>query len=145
MSNQISLYSLHYAEASNELARPISALLRPGNTTSFKEISQRWRAIGNTVSNLTGPRFEFLTSRSRDERVAARPAGRYIKTCSKLKKPSLKGYTIFYDETLVVAVMANRNWQYVFTFLLVKPGSLFWCLVIPRSSKKMLNHDKTAR
>ena len=30
---------------------------------------QRWRAVGNTVSDLTGPRFEPLTSRSRDERV----------------------------------------------------------------------------
>ena len=36
---------------------------------------QRWRAFGNAVSNLTGSRFETQTSRSRDERVTARPTG----------------------------------------------------------------------
>ena len=40
-----------------------------------KKMSQRWRAVGNTVSDLTGPRFEPQTSRSRDERVTARPTG----------------------------------------------------------------------
>ena len=39
-------------------------------------MSQRRRAVGNTVSDLTGPRFEPQTSRSRDERVTARPTGR---------------------------------------------------------------------
>ena len=38
---------------------------------------QRWRAVGNTVSDLTGPRFEPQTPRSRDERVTARPTGRF--------------------------------------------------------------------
>ena len=32
---------------------------------------QRWRAVGNTMSDL----FEPQNSRSRDERVAARPTG----------------------------------------------------------------------
>ena len=63
-------------QACNEFAGPISASLRPGNTAPFEEMSQRWRAIGNTVSDLTGPRFEPQTSRSRDERVTARPTGR---------------------------------------------------------------------
>ena len=27
-------------------------------TTFYEEISQRWRAVGNTVFDLTGPRFE---------------------------------------------------------------------------------------
>ena len=49
------------------------------NTAPFEEMSQRWRAVGNTVSDLTGPRFERQTSRSRDERVTARPIGRYLK------------------------------------------------------------------
>ena len=75
--SNLSLYSLDYAEACNELAGPISASLRPGNTAPFEEMSQRWQAVGNTVSNLTGPRFEPQTSRSRDERVTARPTGRY--------------------------------------------------------------------
>ena len=74
--SNLSLYSLDYAEACNELAGPISASLRPGNTAPFEEMSQRWRAVGNTASDLTGPRFEPQTSRSRDERVTARPTGR---------------------------------------------------------------------
>ena len=74
----LSLYSLYYAEAWNELAGPISASLRPGNAAPFEEMSQRWRAVGNTVSDLTGLRFEPQTSRSRDERVTARPTGRSI-------------------------------------------------------------------
>ena len=35
-------------------------------------MSQRWQAVGNTVSDLTGPRFEPQTFHSRDERVTAR-------------------------------------------------------------------------
>ena len=117
-SNQIksnlSLYSLYYAEACNELAGPISASLRPGNTAPFEEMasptlklslpiffslsqniksnfrlyslydaetcnklrgpsrviapaantvpfqdmSQYWRAVGNTVFDLTGPTYK---------------------------------------------------------------------------------------
>ena len=81
----LSLYSLQYAEACNELAGPISASLHPGNTAPFEEISQRWRAVGNTESDLTGPRFEPQTSRSRDERVTARPYPRAL-----CKIPSLE-------------------------------------------------------
>ena len=78
IKSNLSLYSLDYAEACNELAGPISASLRPGNTAPFEEMAQRWRAVGNTVSDLTGPRFEPQTSRSRDERVTARPTGRIL-------------------------------------------------------------------
>ena len=38
---------MQYAEACNELALPISASLHLGNATSFEEMSQRWRAVGN--------------------------------------------------------------------------------------------------
>ena len=38
----------------------------------FEEILQRWRAVGNTMSDLTGPRFEPLSSCSRNEHVTAR-------------------------------------------------------------------------
>ena len=78
LKSNLSLYSLYYAEACNELAGLISASLRPGNTASFEEMSQRWRAVGNTVSDLTDPRFETQVSRSRDERVTARPTGRFM-------------------------------------------------------------------
>ena len=47
-------------------------VIAPGNTASFEEILQRWRAVGNTVSDLTSPRFEPQTSRSKDECVTAR-------------------------------------------------------------------------
>ena len=55
-SNQLnlSLYSLYYAEACNEFVWPTSASLRPGNTASFEEMSQRWQAFGSTVFDLTG-------------------------------------------------------------------------------------------
>ena len=46
-----------------------------GNTASFEEKLQRWRAVGNTVFDLTSSRYEAQASRSRDERVTARPTG----------------------------------------------------------------------
>ena len=49
-----------------------------GNTAPFEKMSQRWRAVGNTVFDLTSQRFEPRTSRFRDERVTARPTGRKI-------------------------------------------------------------------
>ena len=68
-----------------------------GNTAPFEESLQRWRAISNTVQDLTGPRFEPLTFRSRDECVTARPTGRFFvfftsitfgrRNAAKKKKP----------------------------------------------------------
>ena len=68
---------MHYAEACNELAGLISASLRPGNRVLFKDMLQRWRAVGNTVSGLTSPRFEPQTSRFKNEPITARPTGGY--------------------------------------------------------------------
>ena len=48
--------------------------MRPGNIAPY-EMLQRWRAVGNTESDLTSRRFGPQTSRSRDERVIARPTG----------------------------------------------------------------------
>ena len=75
LSNQsnLSLYSLYYAEACNEFAGPICALLRPGSTALFEERLQQWRAVCNTVSNFTSPRFEPQTYRSKDESVITQP------------------------------------------------------------------------
>ena len=56
-----------------------------GNTAPFEEMLQRWRVVGNTVSDLTGPRFEPQTSRYRDERVTARHETNISET-RKLKK-----------------------------------------------------------
>ena len=69
--------SQYYAEACNEFAGPISVSLRPGNTALFEEMLQRWRAVGNTAPNLTGPRFESETFRSIDKRVTDRPPDLY--------------------------------------------------------------------
>ena len=74
-------YIFHYILAAlrqecNKFAGPISASLRPGNTAPLEEMLQRWRVVGNTVSDLTGPRFEPQIFRSRDERVTARTTGR---------------------------------------------------------------------
>ena len=59
--SNLSSYSLYYAEK---------------KTAPIEEMPQRYGVVGNTVSDLTGPRFEPQTSRSRDERVTARPTGR---------------------------------------------------------------------
>ena len=75
--SNLSLYSPYYAEACDELSGPISALLRPENSAPIEEILQRWRAVGKTVSDLTGTKFKPQTFCSRDERVTARPTGRY--------------------------------------------------------------------
>ena len=55
-----SLYSRHYSEACNEWQDP-SRGLEPGQH-SFEETSQRWRAVGYTLSDLTGPGIEPRTS-----------------------------------------------------------------------------------
>ena len=47
------------------------------DTASFEEISQRWRAVGNTLFHLTGLSYEPRTSHFCDERVTARQTGRY--------------------------------------------------------------------
>ena len=61
MKLNFSVYSLHYAEACCELAEPISASLRPGNTAPFEEMLQRWRAVDNTVFDLTRGGVEDIT------------------------------------------------------------------------------------
>ena len=52
IKSNLSVYSLYYAEACNESAEPISASLRQGDTAFFEKMSQRWGAVGKTVSNL---------------------------------------------------------------------------------------------
>ena len=51
-------------------------------------MSQRWRAVRNTVLNLTGSRFESQTC-SRNERVTARPTGRF-NVCKLLQNINAK-------------------------------------------------------
>ena len=90
--SNLSLYSQYYAEACDKFAGLISASLRPGNTASFEKMSQRRRAVGNAASDLTGPRFESQTSRSRDERVTAQPTD--LITCCKIINRQLNIHSI---------------------------------------------------
>ena len=46
-------------------AWPFATTLRLGNTVPFEEKLQRWRAIGKSVFDLTGPGFELLTFRTK--------------------------------------------------------------------------------
>ena len=90
IKSNLSLYSLHYAKACNEFAGPISASLRPGYTATFEENFEekllRRRDVGNSVSDLTCPRFEGLqTSHSTDKRVTAQPTGRFTFSVAEAK------------------------------------------------------------
>ena len=84
-------HSLSYSNASNQifqLYRCISlkrvtslwadlrAIAPAGNAVPFQELSHRWRAVGNIVCDLPGPRFEAQTSLSRGDRVIVRRTGR---------------------------------------------------------------------
>ena len=55
IKSNLSILSLYYTEACNEFTGPISASLHPGNTAPSKKSrsSGDWRAVGNTVSDLT--------------------------------------------------------------------------------------------
>ena len=68
--SNLSFYLLYYAEACYEYAEFISALLYPNYTAPFEEM--RWRAVGLTVSNLTGLKFKPQISYSKDELVTVR-------------------------------------------------------------------------
>ena len=65
-----------------KLAGPIFTSWRLGLHSSFRRNIAALRAVGNAVSDLTGPTFETRTSRSRDERVTARPQVRKTIVCS---------------------------------------------------------------
>ena len=69
-SNQI----FHYT-CSNELVH-FRVIAPVGNTTPLDEMLQRWWVIGNAVSDLTAPRCEPPTYRSRDKRATVRPTSR---------------------------------------------------------------------
>ena len=49
----LSLYSPYYAETCSKFAEPISVSLHRDNSASFEEMLQRWRAVGNIVSDQT--------------------------------------------------------------------------------------------
>ena len=103
-----------------KFAEPIYASSRPGNISSFEEMSQGRQAVGSTVSDLNCPRFKLQTSRPRDERFTAQPTDRY-----RFSRYDLK------DEQL------NLHWKVcVRVFPSIEPGvidfgtpSCHFCLV----------------
>ena len=67
-SNQMFHYiPLYYAKACNEFEEPISTSSPSDNIVLFQEMLQRWRAVGNTVSDLTDQKFGPQTFRPIDE------------------------------------------------------------------------------
>ena len=64
----IIILAIYYAQTYNEFAGPISESLR---------LLQRWWAVGSTVSDFTGIRFEPQTPRPTDKSVSSRLTGRY--------------------------------------------------------------------
>ena len=67
-------------------------------------MSQRWWNIGNSVYDLTGPKFEPHTSRSGDERVTVRPSV-YVTTYSlKQQYPDAK--------IVAKAIVCNQTRKY---------------------------------
>ena len=57
---------------------------------------QRWQTVGNTVSDLTGPRFEHQTFRSRDERLPLdQLAGHFNRNIVKCRFSSAHSLLLF--------------------------------------------------
>ena len=59
---------MHLIQGRNSVAE---YRLTIGNTASFEEILLQWQSVGNTVSDMTGPRFEPQTSHTRDKHITA--------------------------------------------------------------------------
>ena len=88
--SNLSLYSFYFAEDYNEFTGPILASLCPSNIAPFREMSQWWRAIGNTAFHLIGSRFEPQTSHSRDNRITIRPTGRFLHLKAEIGSASVQ-------------------------------------------------------
>ena len=61
-SIKFSLNLLYHVEGCSEFVGPTFSSMHPGITVPSQEMSQRWRAVHNTVPDLTGQRFEPQTS-----------------------------------------------------------------------------------
>ena len=69
-----SLYSRYYAEACHEWRAHLRCLT-PGQLSS-EEISRRWRAVGDTVTDSTGPGIEPPIFRTDGVRLTTELTGR---------------------------------------------------------------------
>ena len=68
-----SLYSRYYTQARNEWRGPLPRL----SAWEFWKTSQRWRAVGDTVPDLTCPEIEPKTSRAYSGIATTAPTSRY--------------------------------------------------------------------
>ena len=75
-SNQIYHYTRCITPKCTMSLRGHLRVIPPASYTApVEEMSQRWRDVGNTVSDLTSPRFESRTTRFLGERIITRPTG----------------------------------------------------------------------
>ena len=56
--SNFSLYPLYDAEACYEFAEPSPRHCAGKQHSLFEDMLQRWRVVGNSVPDLTSPRFE---------------------------------------------------------------------------------------
>ena len=108
-TNQIKIF--HYTRCN--MPKRVTTLLGPSTghcaratlLRFSKKSCSEWRAVGNTVSNLTSPKFEPQTSRSEDERVTARPTG-YVIMYSEIKITQIQ---VTKHSTLLIYFMQRRT------------------------------------
>ena len=87
--------------------------------TPFEEESHRWRAVGNTLSDLTGPRFEFQTSRFTSLVITlGQLAGKHCKLQAAYQsfslKRAVKDQILFYE---VFFLFSSTQMQYLTVWL----------------------------
>ena len=72
-TNQIPHYSrcLTPKRATSLRGGPFFCIIVPGKLSSRQEMLQQWRAVDNTATGLTSPRFEPKTSCFSDDRIIA--------------------------------------------------------------------------
>ena len=90
-----------------DFAAPISASLRPGYTAPFEEMPQRWRAVGNTVPDLTARDLNLRppAPETNDQLASpSRPTGRYS---GNSRTSQLRNPFIFYCVTLTLKSSVN--------------------------------------
>ena len=76
-NNQIFIILEVLCRSEEQMAGPFSAASRMGNITP-KKSSQRIRAVGNTLSNLTSPGFKPQTSRTNSNAFTIELTAGYI-------------------------------------------------------------------
>ena len=74
-SNKIIIFAVLCRSVERVCEAHLCSIAPADKTALFEEMLQQWQANGNTLSDLTGPRFKPKTLHSRDKEVTARPTG----------------------------------------------------------------------